>query len=278
MGVSLNREPLLRTVKKSGWYASYCNAFLLPPANEVWGKVIFSQACVKNFVHRGGAWSGGAAWSRGGAWFRGVPGSRGCLVLGAVPGPGGPGPGCVWGGIPQGRLLLRAVRILLECILVLTVFVCRHYLYILPGLRSPRCHSTFHPGPATCSSNLFAPGESENITNTEEINFHDGEILWRVWEKIHSVCVSVWVVLLFSVLVQGLTKVSDQSRALEDRNDSNNSLEVCTPNSFIHLFFNSPDMDVVDMHNILIIPSDSVLWEKTMEASYLVGSFPCQFD
>ena len=88
----------------------------------------------------------------------------------------------------------------------------------------------------------------------------------------------VVVVLLFSVFVQGLTKVSDQSRALEDRNDSNNSLEVCTPNSFIHLFYNSPDMDVVDVYNILIIPSDSVLWEKTMEAPYLVGSFPCQFD
>ena len=88
----------------------------------------------------------------------------------------------------------------------------------------------------------------------------------------------VVVVLLFSVLVQGLTKVSDQSRALEDRNDSNNSLEVCTPNSFIHLFYNSPDMDVVDVYNTLIIPSDSVLWEKTMEAPYLVGSFPCHFD
>ena len=88
----------------------------------------------------------------------------------------------------------------------------------------------------------------------------------------------VVVVLLFSVLVQGLTKVSDQSRALEDRNDRNNSLEVCTPSSFIHLFYNSPDMDVVDVYNILIIPSDSVLWEKTMEAPYLVGSFPCQFD
>ena len=88
----------------------------------------------------------------------------------------------------------------------------------------------------------------------------------------------VVVVLLFLVLMQGLTEVSDQSRTLEDRNDSNNSLEVCTPNYFIHLFYNSPDMDVVDMHNILIIPSDSVLWEKTMEASYLVGSFPCQFD
>ena len=88
----------------------------------------------------------------------------------------------------------------------------------------------------------------------------------------------VVVVLLFLVLVQGLTKVSDQSHALEDRNDSNNSLEVCTPNSFIHLFYNSPDIVVVDMHNILIIPSDSVLWEKTMEASYLVGSLLCQFD
>ena len=27
---------------------------LLPPANEVWGKVIFSEACVKNSIHRGG--------------------------------------------------------------------------------------------------------------------------------------------------------------------------------------------------------------------------------
>ena len=93
-----------------------------------------------------------------------------------------------------------------------------------------------------------------------------------------SVLLVVVVVLLSLVLVQGLTKVRDQSRALEDRNDSNNSLEVYTPNSFIHLFYNSPYMDVVDMHNILIIPSDSVLWEKTMEASYLVGSFPCQFN
>ena len=89
-----------------------------------------------------------------------------------------------------------------------------------------------------------------------------------------SVMLVVVVVLLFSVLVQGLTKVSDQSCALEDRNDSNNSLEVYTPNSFIDLFYNSLYMDVVDMHNILIIPSDSVLWEKTMEASYLVDPSP----
>ena len=30
------------------------------------------------------------------------------------------------------------------------------------------------------------------------------------------------------------------------------------------------------MHSISVTPSDSVLWEKTMEASYPVGSFPCQ--
>ena len=30
----------------------------LPPANEVWGKVIFSEACVKNSVHGGSTWSG----------------------------------------------------------------------------------------------------------------------------------------------------------------------------------------------------------------------------
>ena len=76
----------------------------------------------------------------------------------------------------------------------------------------------------------------------------------------------------------GTHQIRDQSRALEDRNDSNNSLEVYTPNSFIHLFYNSPDMDIVNMHNVLITPSDSVLWEKTMEASYHVGSFPCQFN
>ena len=75
----------------------------------------------------------------------------------------------------------------------------------------------------------------------------------------------------------GTRQIRDQSRALEDRNDSNNSLEVYTPNSFIHLFYNSPYMDIVNMHNVIVTPSDSVLREKTMEASYLVGSFPCQF-
>ena len=72
----------------------------------------------------------------------------------------------------------------------------------------------------------------------------------------------------------GTHQIRDQSHALEDRNDSNSLLEVQTPKSFIHLLYNSPYMDIVDMHSI-VTPNDSVLWEKTMEASYPVGSFPC---
>ena len=34
-------------------HAAITKSFL-PPANEVWGKVIFSEACVKNSVHSGG--------------------------------------------------------------------------------------------------------------------------------------------------------------------------------------------------------------------------------
>ena len=49
---------------------------------------IFAPVC--HSVHRGGGWAGGAACSRGAYWWR----------------------------HPPGRLLLRAVRILLECILV----------------------------------------------------------------------------------------------------------------------------------------------------------------
>ena len=37
------------------WNGIFWNhSVLLPPTNEVWGKVIFSVACVKNSVHRGG--------------------------------------------------------------------------------------------------------------------------------------------------------------------------------------------------------------------------------
>ena len=89
---------------------------LLPPANEVWGKVIFSEACVKNFVH-----GGGRAWLQGACMVaRGV-----CLVAG----------GHVWllGGVRRIRrdtVNERAVRILLECMLVLN---CVEFVYFNPS-------------------------------------------------------------------------------------------------------------------------------------------------
>ena len=50
----------------------------LPTANEVWGKVIFSEACVKNSVHGGGGGLlPGGACSSDGACSRGVPGRGG---------------------------------------------------------------------------------------------------------------------------------------------------------------------------------------------------------
>ena len=64
------------------------------------------------WVCSGGAWSGGvpglggSAPGEGGAWFGGGACSGG-FCSGGVP-----------GGDPPGRLLLRAVRILLKCILV----------------------------------------------------------------------------------------------------------------------------------------------------------------
>ena len=67
-----------------------------------WGKVIFSQASViLSTARRGEPGPGGGAWS----WGEGV------CSRGVVP-----------GGDPLGRLLLRAVRILLECILVYCKF------------------------------------------------------------------------------------------------------------------------------------------------------------
>ena len=82
----------------------------------------------------------------------------------------------------------------------------------------------------------------------------------------------VVVVLLFGSCA-GTHQIRDQSHTLKDRNNSNNSLEVHTPNSPL---YNSPHMDIVDMHSVIITLSDSVLWEKTMEASCFVGSLPCQ--
>ena len=78
-----------------------------------------------------------------------------------------------------------------------------------------------------------------------------------------SIVIAVVVVLLFGSRA-GTHQIRGQSLALEDRYDSNNSLEVHTPNSFIHLLYFSLHMDIADMHNVIVTPSDSVLWERTM--------------
>ena len=68
---------------------------LLPPANEVWGKVIFSEACVNNSVHRGvGVVSQHALQVI----------SQHALQQGGVPVPGGSAPrgGCAAGGMLPG--------------------------------------------------------------------------------------------------------------------------------------------------------------------------------
>ena len=51
-----------------------CQLALSPPANEVWGKVIFSQACVIPSVQVGG----------GRVWKRGVRGGGACVAGGHV--------------------------------------------------------------------------------------------------------------------------------------------------------------------------------------------------
>ena len=60
----------------------------------------------------------GGSWSQAGVCFQGVPGPGGCLLPGGCLVPGGVCSGGMPGGDPLGRLLLRAVRIILECILV----------------------------------------------------------------------------------------------------------------------------------------------------------------
>ena len=84
---------------------------LLPPATKLGQGYIFTGVC--GSVHRGGSWSWGGAWSWGG-----------CMV------PGGGG-WCGWlhSGDPPGRLLLRAVRILLECILVIVILTDCHLCF-----------------------------------------------------------------------------------------------------------------------------------------------------
>ena len=67
-------------------WESLCKTIqLLPPANKVWGKVIFSEACVKNSIHGGE----GSIWA-------GTPHTRYIPQAGTLPGPGTP----PWSGTP----------------------------------------------------------------------------------------------------------------------------------------------------------------------------------
>ena len=86
-----------------------------------WGKVIFSEVCVKNSVHREGS---PGPHPRG--KLRGLTGgglqahTRGGL---SRPRPGGVSQHALRQTPPSRRLLLQAVRILLECILVYAEFM-----------------------------------------------------------------------------------------------------------------------------------------------------------
>ena len=114
------------------WSRGVCSRGCLVPGGVclVWRDALSWGVCLVS----GGAWSGGGFWSwgvcsPGGAWSQGgVPGLEGALSWGGVPGPGVPGPGGsapeggAWWRPAPGRPLLRAVRILLECIIVTFIF------------------------------------------------------------------------------------------------------------------------------------------------------------
>ena len=115
----------------------------LPPANKVWGKVIFLHLSVILFIG-GGVHGGGHAWQwgacvaggvHGGAYMVGacMAGGMWGVCMGGMHGRGHAwqggmcgGGACVVGGhvwqILQDTVNVRAVRILLECILVIYVF------------------------------------------------------------------------------------------------------------------------------------------------------------
>ena len=60
---------------------------MLPPA-KVWGKVIFSQACIKNSVHGGGMPGGDPAGTATAAGGTHPTGMHSCLKLKSVGNPG----------------------------------------------------------------------------------------------------------------------------------------------------------------------------------------------
>ena len=103
----------------SGRYASYCNAFFIITARKQSLQRLCFYTCLSLCSQIGGVWlveevSRPTPGGRLGVWTGGCP----------DPNPGGCIPVCTEADTPQSRrLLLRTVRILLECILVLIVFL-----------------------------------------------------------------------------------------------------------------------------------------------------------
>ena len=107
-------------------FSTYNHVYLLPPANEVWGKVIFSQASV--ILSKRGLASQHASQVTGprglhlGGCIRGSASTRGACIRGVWTDP--PKSAykgvCIWGGLsrPLPLRYKRAARILLECFLV----------------------------------------------------------------------------------------------------------------------------------------------------------------
>ena len=62
---------------ENNWAERDSESHIITACKRIWGKVVFSEACVKNSVH-----------------------TRGCLVWGVWSGTGVPGPeGCLVGGV-----------------------------------------------------------------------------------------------------------------------------------------------------------------------------------
>ena len=149
----------------------------LPPANEFWGKVIFSEACVKNSVHGEG----------GGVTDQQYISS--CTVggIGHMVPPGQAPPmdrhpsraGTPRAGIsPRNMVNERAVRILLECILVWLMFSVT---------RKEVEHSKWENTTAIAWEFLL-----EHPKHMQQYEFwmeyvENQKNAWRVWLLIHSV-------------------------------------------------------------------------------------------
>ena len=126
-------------VQGHGLFALLCFNILHYHPQTKFGKVICLQVCVCQQGMSGprevsgsgvsnlrGAWSWGSVWSWGVTGLGGMPGPGGSLVRGVWPQG-------VAGGDPPGQLLLRALHIILECILV-SIF----YLNFVKRSRSSR--------------------------------------------------------------------------------------------------------------------------------------------